>query len=196
MSSLINLTVPSGSLRPCVALRAWQREAARQLTERSYLLLGAQPGAGKTITTLTALVHSPKRSLLVAPEVILDTVWAQEAARWQHTAHLDFLMAHRFAAHKRIAMWFSSAGNLVTCTPDTLIRLLEAVLKHERLPVARLVIDESQLFKNPQATRTQALLALAEHLPTWLLSGTPTPNGVLDAWAPGHLLSQGAPFWH
>jgi len=91
MSSLINLTVPSGSLRPCVALRAWQREAARQLTERPNLLLGAQPGAGKTITTLTALVHSPKRSLLVAPEVILDTVWAQEAARWQHTRTLTFL---------------------------------------------------------------------------------------------------------
>jgi SNF2 family DNA or RNA helicase len=105
-------------------------------------------------------------------------------------------MAHTLSGHKREAAWFSKQGDLVTCTPDTLVRFLESVSKYERLPVARLVIDESQLFKNPAATRTLALLALSEHLPTWLLSGTPTPNGVLDAWAPGYLLSQGDAFWH
>ena len=182
--------IPPGALRP------WQRDAAWRLTQAPYLLLGAQPGAGKTITTLTALADAPKRTLLVAPEVILDTVWSQEAARWQHTAHLRFAMAHTLSGHKREAAWFSKQGDLVTCTPDTLVRFLESVSKYERLPVARLVIDESQLFKNPAATRTQALLALSEHLPTWLLSGTPTPNGVLDAWAPGYLLSQGDAFWH
>ena len=161
-------------------LRPWQRRAASILTANPYQLLGAQPGSGKTITTLTAMAQQPVRTLLVAPAIILNTVWPAEAARWAHTQTLIFNLAHR---------------DVITCTPDTLVKLLELVHRSRRVPFRRIVVDESQLFKNPAAVRTAALHALAEHVPTWLLSGTPAPNGVLDCWSPGRIVSNHGKFW-
>lgn len=176
-------------------LRPWQAKAVAILEDHPYQLLGAQPGAGKTAVTLTALAAKPLRTLLIAPAIVLDTVWAQESKRWEHTRHLRFNFAHRFCGTDRSTLWFEGKGDITTCTPDTLAKLVEEVHRRARLPAGRIVVDESQLFKNPHAVRTTALHVLAEHMPTWLLSGTPTPNGVIDAWSPGFLLSQRGEFW-
>jgi SNF2 family DNA or RNA helicase len=177
------------------ALRPWQLKAVEILVANPYQLLGAQPGAGKTITTLTALAEQPSRTLLVAPSIILDSVWQQEAQAWEHTQHLRFEFTHRLSGRERAARWFDSDADVVTCTPDTLLRLVDEVHRRGELPVRRLVVDESQFFKNVGASRTAALHALAEHVPTWLLSGTPTPNGLLDCWSPGWVVSQQGKFW-
>jgi SNF2 family DNA or RNA helicase len=176
-------------------LRPWQRRAASILTANPYQLLGAQPGSGKTITTLTAMAQQPVRTLLVAPAIILNTVWPAEAARWAHTQTLTFNLAHRLSPLERSEAWFGRHGDVITCTPDTLVKLLELVHRSRRVPFRRIVVDESQLFKNPAAVRTAALHALAEHVPTWLLSGTPAPNGVLDCWSPGRIVSNHGKFW-
>jgi SNF2 family DNA or RNA helicase len=176
-------------------LRTWQLKAADILVSSDYQLLGAQPGSGKTITTLTALARQPRRSLLVAPQIILDTVWPKEASQWEHTSHLCFDFAHRLSGADRAHLWFEGRGDVVTCTPDTLHKFLNEIHRRAELPVARLVIDESQFFKNAEASRTAALHALAEHIPTWLLSGTPSPNGVIDCWSPGRILSRKGRFW-
>lgn len=176
-------------------LRPWQRQAATILVANAYQLLGAQPGSGKTATTLTAIAEQPGRTLLVAPSVILDSVWPAEAARWQHTQALTFNLAHRCNPAERAAQWLSDQGDIVTCTPDTLPKVLQLLHTQQRLPFRRIVVDESQLFKNPGALRTAALHALAEHIPTWLLSGTPTPNGVIDCWSPGRIASNQGSFW-
>lgn len=183
------------SLHTQTDLKTWQRQAVSMLAEHQYMLLGAQPGSGKTITALTALDQTGRRALLVAPSIILDTVWEQEALRWSHTEHLAFDWAHRLSAEERCDLWFYGKGDLVTITPDTLVRFLDQVHQREQMPVGQIVVDESQLFKNATAARTAALHALAEHVPTWLLSGTPAPNGAVDCWSPGRILSQRGAFW-
>lgn len=55
-----------------------------------------------------------------------------------------------------------------------------------------LVIDESTLFKNPDANRFQALRAIAPQFRyRSLLSATPSPNGLGDLWAQMFLLDGG-----
>jgi SNF2 family DNA or RNA helicase len=176
-------------------LKTWQQCAVEMLVKHRHMLLGAQPGSGKTITTLTALDQIGCRALLVAPAIILDTVWELEAQRWSHTNHLVFNWAHRLSGRDRSDLWFYGKGDLVTITPDTLIKFLDQVNQRELMPVGQLIVDESQAFKNATAVRTAALHALAEHVPTWLLSGTPVPNGAVDCWSPGRILSRQGAFW-
>lgn len=176
-------------------MRSWQHKAVDILLSNPYQLLGAQPGAGKTITTLTALVALDLRVLLVAPSIILNSVWQQESQSWSHTKDITFDFAHKLSGVDRERMWFEGDSDVVTCTPDTLSKFLDAVHRQGVMPVRKIVVDESQFFKNATASRTAALHALAEHVPTWLLSGTPTPNGTIDCWSPGRILSQQGGFW-
>jgi SNF2 family DNA or RNA helicase len=176
-------------------LRPWQRKAIAILSANRCQLLGAQPGAGKTITVLTAIAQHPVRTLLVAPSVVLNTVWPVEASRWEHTQHLVFTMAHHHSGSDRANLWMRGPGHIITATCDTLHKLVGVIHQQRELPFGRLVVDEAQFFKNAAATRTAALHALAEHVPTWLVSGSPAPNGVLDCWSPGRIASGHGEFW-
>lgn len=176
-------------------LRKWQRKTIEILATKPYLLVGAQPGSGKTATVLSALAQKKTRTLLIAPCIILDQVWSQEALAWEHTRHLTFDMAHRLSGNGRSGLWFEGTGDITTCTPDTLAKFLDAVHERKIIPVEQIVVDESQFFKNATAVRTAALHVLSEHVPTWLLSGTPTPNGTIDCWSPGRILSKQGGFW-
>lgn len=52
------------------------------------------------------------------------------------------------------------------------------------------VVDEFSLFKNHRSNRSQAARAILASLDyLWLLSGTPTPNGPLDAYGPAKIVN-------
>lgn len=63
---------------------------------RDGVAVHIDPGLGKTITALTAVVEWKKRGLLkrpvliVAPIKVCETVWQQEARNWTHTQGLTF----------------------------------------------------------------------------------------------------------
>jgi hypothetical protein len=181
-------------------LYAWQNEAALRAASTS-LLIAAAPGAGKTVTTLTAAADGLasgkfRRILLVAPRLILDTVWPVEAALWEHTAHLTFSMAHQCSGARRAGIWFNDPARIVTCTTDTFPSFVEECVRRKSVPVDCIIWDESQALKNPGSARTRAALVAAKIVPHVILcSGTPSPNGVIDCWSPGKLTQPAAPFW-
>jgi superfamily II DNA or RNA helicase len=74
-------------------LDAAQKRAVEFMLNGDYSLIVGNMGSGKTITTLTAITElldsgDCARVLVVATKKICQTVWAQDAARWDHTRHL------------------------------------------------------------------------------------------------------------
>ena len=72
---------------------AYQTDATRWILEHKRCGLFLEMGLGKTVITLTAVTQLLKdfditRVLVIAPLRVAQTVWAEEAAKWDHLKHL------------------------------------------------------------------------------------------------------------
>lgn len=71
------------SLDIALSSRPFQRVGAHFITEGRRVLLADQPGLGKTIMTLAALMHDAvSLILIVAPRTAHEAVWKREIERW------------------------------------------------------------------------------------------------------------------
>jgi SNF2 family DNA or RNA helicase len=143
-------------------------------------------GLGKTAIMVhaCALADLPKPILLVGPIRVIETVWEREAKSWVHTQGLTFQLV-RGKPQERAAAMNASADVYLTNR-----ELLSEVLEHGGWQT--LIIDESTLFKN---SSTKGFKVLRKHLPKiprrFIMTGTPTPNSLLDLWSQIFILDLG-----
>lgn len=141
---------------------------------------------------LSALRQRHLPVLVVAPKRVAETVWHEEAAIWR--PDLKVVRAIGTPAKRRAALADRSA-DVIVLGRDNLA---------DAAPYARffntLVLDELSGFKNRATNRwtVASKLAWADHrlgvpeIPVvWGLTGTPSPNGLMDLWAEIFLLDGG-----
>lgn len=152
-------------------------------------MLWLDPGLGKTITSLTSIVHLLKTNFLqgvviVAPIRVARLVWRQEAEKWQHTKHLRFSLVtgtkdQRTRALLRPAdVWVINYENL-----GWLAETLQTyfVKKDRPMPFNGVVWDEISKMKNSSTNRVKAFRKIADKFDwTTGLTGTPASNGYKD----------------
>lgn len=170
-------------------LHDYQKRGVEMMATHPVSALHLFLSAGKTIITLTAIADLIDRlqiygALVLAPRRVVENVWQQEAAKWEHTAHLRVCVLRG----KKTTM----ARNLL-CPYDIWVTNYESIpwlatqmnalfLEHERyLPWNMVVFDESTKMKNGSGKRA----ALFERFLPWMpyrtcLTGTPAPNGYVD----------------
>ncbi len=150
-------------------------------------------GLGKTVTSLTAasdLLDSMavSRVLVIAPLRVANSVWAQEASNWHHLKHLRVTPCTG-SEKSRIAA-LQSPADVYTINRENVTWLVEHYGK--KWPFDCVIVDESSSFKSPSSKRFKAIKKI---LPTtrylWLLTGTPSPNGLLDIWAQMYMVDFG-----
>lgn len=163
----------------------YQRRAAAFIEERPYCGLFLDMGLGKSVITLSAVRRlidhgEVERVLVVAPRTVAETTWATEAAKWDHTRSLR-VVSLTGDEMSRVAAMKTPADVYVT-TRDIFPRL---VSRHGgELPFDMLVLDELTSFKSPKSLRFKAMRRARPHLRRVVgLTGTPSPNGLLDLWA-------------
>jgi len=79
-------------------LHNYQLEVVKQIKEKKKVALFLEMSLGKTISTLTALsellaTNKIQKVLIIAPLRVANTVWKQEAEKWEHTYWLANQMA-------------------------------------------------------------------------------------------------------
>lgn len=183
-------------MRKKTDLYAHQRAGVNLLLENSHFGLFLDMGLGKTATTLTAintLIYEDlaiQNVLIVAPKRVAESVWIQEAQEWAHLKHLRFSLIAGDARKRSQAL--QQKADVYLISRDN-IAWLCGLFGGSGLPFDMLVIDESSSFKNHASARFKSLRLAQPHFKrVAILTGTPSPNGMLDLWAQIYLLDRGA----
>lgn len=125
---------------------------------------------------------------MVAPLRVAQTVWAAEAGKWDHLRRLRVekilgTEEERLAALERVA-------DVYVINRENVKWLVEHFGRH--WPFDMVVLDELSSFKDSSSQRFRALRRVRPKMERVVgLTGTPSPNGLMDLWAQVFLLDQG-----
>lgn len=175
-------------------LHNYQRACVDHIIEHPYCALFLDMGLGKTISTLTAIALLKydyidiTRVLVIAPKRVAETVWAEEARKWEHTR---FLKVSKVVGSPRDRIRaLSVLADVYVISRDNVSWLVEYY--RNRLPFDMLVLDELSSFKNNTSVRFKSLRVPRLTIKRVVgLTGTPAPNGYLDLWSQMWLIDMG-----
>jgi SNF2 family DNA or RNA helicase len=162
-------------------------------------------GLGKTIVTLTAFVELAQAGklhghiLVIAPKRIAVNTWPDEITKWDHTKHGTFTLLAGMSKKKRDKILDGVATDPPTIyiiNRELIPKLIEQ-FPGDTWPFLNVVIDEAQSFKGYDTQGFKSLKSIAPYTHRWIeLTGTPSPNGLMDIWSLIHLLDGGQRLGH
>lgn len=154
------------------------RDFLRQHREAGLFL---DMGYGKTAITLSALEPRHLPVLVVAPKRVAEHVWPVERELWR--PDLRLALAAGDPQIRRQAL--DSTADIYVIGRDNLKDIKRSKFK-------TVVFDELSGYRDRNTSRWKYGRKLAQQAENvWGLTGTPTPNGLLDLWAQLYLLDGG-----
>jgi len=172
----------------------YQKYAEKFILENLGAGLLLDMGMGKTVTTLSAIEKLVRDSfeiskvLIIAPLKTAEETWPVELAEWEHLSGLEYSLvlgsekARVAALNKRVDLYITNRDNIVW--------LVNYYKKN--WPFEMVVFDELSSFKSSKSLRFRAMKKVRPFIKRVVgLTGTPTPNGLLDLWSQVYLLDQG-----
>ena len=178
-------------------LHNYQRKIIRHIIDNEGAGVFADMGLGKTTSTLTAVDDlmfdyiEIDKCLVIAPLRVADSTWAQEGETWEHLKHVRF--SKILGNESDRVNGLKTDADVYLINREQVVWLIDYTSKVlRRWPFDMIVIDELTSFKNPSSKRFKALkkvLPLTKRVVG--LTGTPSPNGLMDLWAEVYLLDQG-----
>lgn len=174
-------------------LHEYQLKAIKYIKEKKRCALFLFMGAGKSVSALTAASDlldgcAVERVLVIAPLRVANSVWAQECDKWAHLNHLKVSVCTG-SERKRISA-LQRTADVYTINRENVPWLVKHYSK--RWPFDAVIVDESSSFKSASSQRFKAMRKiLPETEYMILLTGTPSPNGLLDLWAQMYLIDFG-----
>lgn len=160
---------------------------------RSALFLDM--GLGKTVIVLTTVSNLLQRqaitgALVLAPLRVVYNVWPNEVQKWDHLNHLKCNIIHG----KRKAQQLWDSADIYVSNYESLFWIFEQLKNTTPYawPFDMIVFDESTALKNQDTKRFKLLkLMIKRFQRRIILTGTPSPNSMLDLWAQYFLLDDG-----
>jgi SNF2 family DNA or RNA helicase len=163
-------------------LHEYQKTAVRHLHEHARAGLFLDMGLGKTFSVLAALEPEHLPALVIAPKRVTELVWPVEAEKWR--PDLTIAVAAGSPAKRKAAL--SSGADIVAISRDN---MKDVSVNHG---FRTIVLDELSSWKNRGSQRWRFGKAITKMAPyVWGLTGTPSPNSLMDLWAEMYLIDKG-----
>lgn len=173
-------TLPVAPVMP--KLFQHQQETIAFLATTPCAFIMSEPGTGKTRAVLESINPKEGKTLILCPKSIMQASWGNDIQKF--TPHLTYTIA---SAEKRQAKMAQDVN--IYITNHDAVKSLDT---YDFSQFQTLIIDESTAFKNPTSQRSKAIKKLSlQFSRRILMSGTPTPNTILDIWHQVYLLDQG-----
>jgi SNF2 family DNA or RNA helicase len=170
----------------------YQLEAAKFLIENPCAGLFLDPGLGKTSTALMVLnglkrCGLPHRALIIAPLRVIYSVWPNEVKKWSCFKDISVSLVHGPPDKRHQAL--GRNADIYLINPEN----VDWLFAQKDLPKWDvLIIDESTKFKNMSSKRFKTLRLRAPGFQRRvILTGTPSPNSLLELWSQICLLDNG-----
>ena len=143
-----------------------------------------------TLTAIRDLIadFAVTRVLVIAPKRVAEDTWSREADKWDHLQGLR--VSKVIGTRQQRIQALNRAADVYVIGRDCVQWLVTACGRS--WPFDMVVIDELSSFKSPQAKRFKALRSVLPFIERVVgLTGTPSPNGLMDLWAEIYLLDRG-----
>lgn len=171
----------------------YQKKATERILQQKRVGLFLDMGLGKTVITLTAIKELIEdfaiwKVLVIAPKRVAEDTWSREHEKWDHLSGLRISKVLGTPAQRMKAL--KAEADIYVIGRDNVKWLVE--LMGKSWPFDMVVIDEISSFKNPSSQRFKALRKVIPASDRVVgLTGTPSPNGLMDLWAEIYLLDRG-----
>ena len=173
----------------------YQRYATEFILSHPIAAVILQMGLGKTVCTLDAINQlmydrfEVRKVLVIAPLRVAKVTWSDEIKKWDNLSHLRYSVAvgtekERIEALKKDAdIYIINRENV-----QWLVEKSKGPFEFDMV-----VIDELSSFKNWNSKRFKAFMQVRPRVKRIVgLTGTPSPNGMMDLFAQFKCLDMGA----
>lgn len=128
------------------------------------------------------------RVLVIAPKKVAEGTWSWESEKWDHLKDLRISKILGTEAQRTAAV--QDTADVYVINRENVIWLKELLRNDWNFDMV--IVDESSGFKSHTAKRFKALAAESCRIRRMvLLTGTPSPNGLIDLWSQIFLLDGG-----
>lgn len=197
------MTTPNGA-----TLRPYQQQIVNFGLEKPFTGWFVDMGLGKTLAALALIDEWIKREeidvtkpiLVVAPIMVALDTWGREVEKWGYD--WDTIINIRKTPKQRDEILRSllmpmDKPTLFLTNPHQLEPIRQYYFSRSiPLPFEVLVVDELSMFKSPQAKRNETIAYYREGAEKFLgLTGTPSPNNLLDVWNQVKLINRNDSDW-
>lgn len=172
----------------------YQERAMRYILDKPFSALFLDLGLGKTSTTLTAIdllindYFAVDRVLVIAPLRVAQSTWTDEIEKWDHLKHLTVSKILGTEANRKAALL--KKADIYIINRENTPWLVSHLAGHWIFDMV--VIDELSSFKSAKSSRFKALRSVRPKMRRVVgLTGTPTPNGLIDLWGQMFLIDMG-----
>ena len=177
-------------------LHSYQKACVEHIIAHPYCGVFLDMGLGKTVSTLTAINYlmndycEINSVLVISPKRVAESVWQEEAEKWEHLRHLRFSKIIG-TQKQRTAAVMETKADIYIISRDN-VAWLCALYGGGKLPFDMVVVDELSSFKSYKSVRFKALRGARPYLKRLVgLTGTPAPNGLIDLWPQIYLMDRG-----
>lgn len=176
-------------------LHTYQERAVNWIKEHKHCALFLEMGLGKTVSTLTAIaelkaIGEVSSALVVAPKRVAERTWTDEIQRWQHLAGLTAVKVLGTPDQRIKAL--HTPADLYIINRENIAWLARELSARKPFPFDTLVIDELSSFKAYGTQRFKAMKRIRANFNRIIgLTGTPSPNSLMDIWSQLYILDGG-----